>query len=140
MECRLYLADAPRGAEYAADEVVDLGRSWEAMNFLLTGKRETGGGVGSLLVEDWPDIGGSEAAMIDAHAIRAFSDWLASQTDDEILGRFDPEAMLAADVYEAGIICDNVDAGEAFAKTLTSLRAFMLRGTQIGSGAIRVIN
>ena len=141
MECRLYLEDAPRGADYAADERVDLERYWEAMNFLLTGKRESDGSVASLLVEDWPDIAGSEATRIDTEALSAFSNWLINQTDDGILCRFDPGAMVAVEVYDATLIAvDPVSARETLAQMLTSLRAFVLRGTQIGSAAIRVIN
>ena len=141
MECRLYLEAAPRGTDYAPDECVDLEHLWEVMNFLLTGKRESDGSVANLLVEDWPDFGGSEAARINAEALSAFGNWLAGQTDDAILSRFDPSAMIASEVYGASTIAFNpASARENLARILTSLRAFADRGAQIGSAAIRVIN
>jgi len=140
MECRLYLEDAPRGAEYTREEVVDLGGRWEAMNFLLTGKRQPDDSVASLLVKDWPDLDGSEAAIVDAEALASFNEWLASQADDVVLGRFDPLAMAAMNIYGAAELqSDPALARENLAQILTSLRAFAARGAQIGSAAIRVI-
>ena len=141
MECRLYLEDAPRGADYAPDEKVDLGGNWEAMNFLLAGARESDGSIASLLVEDWPEAGGSEAAIIDAAALASFHGWLAAQNDDEFLGRFDPDAMAALNIYRAPMLQSNPASARAnLAQILTSLRAFAARGAAIGSAAIRVIH
>ncbi len=141
MECRLYLEDAPRGADYEPNEKVDLGGNWEAMNFLLTGAREPDGSVASLLVEDWPDVGGGEAGIIDATALASFHGWLAKQDDDELLSRLDPDAMATLNIYRAPMLqADPVGARENLAQILTSLRAFTARGAEIGSAAIRVIN
>ncbi len=141
MEYRLYLEDAPHGVDYAPDEKVDLGGYWEAMNFLLTGAREPNGSIASLLVEDWPDVGGGEAGIIDAAALASFRAWLATQNDEELLARFDPDAMATLNVYRASRLqADPAGARENLAQILTSLRAFTARGAEIGSAAIRVIN
>ena len=140
MECRLYLEDAPSGADYAPDETVDLGSNWEAINFLLTGEREGDGSVGGLLVEEWSDLDGSEAALIDAASLRSFNTWLMAQLDDAVLARFDPVRMAAAGVYRAEWLqADPAGSREILANNLISLRAFAAHGAEIGSAAIRVI-
>ena len=140
MECRLYLENIRANTEYAADELADLGGNWEALNFLFTGRRSADGGVAELLVKEWPYIEGSEAALIDSDSVAAFSHWLAGQSDEALLDRLDLGAMVAANVYRAGLLeADPAAARIELREGLQSLRRVANRALEVGGGAVLVI-
>lgn len=133
MECRLY-------PESGDGECVDLGRNWEALTFLFAGSADPVRRPETLLVDDWPDIEGSEATIINADAVAAFADWIERHPDTELLGRFDPAAMAAAGIYRSSVISDMPE--EVFtemSKQLADLREFVLGCRGRRASVIRVI-
>jgi len=140
MECRLYLDIETGNAGYGSGEKVDLGGDWEALNFLFTGGRDADGSPASLLVDEWPDIGGSEACSIDKEALAAFARWIEPRSDSELLSRFDPSAMEKAGIYRgSSILADPVSTRDRLVMHLEALRSFVKQSASRRAGAIIVI-
>ena len=123
-------------------DLIDFDKAWHGVHFLLTG---------STLATDSPlrllcgmgrpfgeDNGSSRPRLVSASEMSAFNDALAALSDAELAKRFDPEAMIAADVYLADVFAEEF-GWDYVSKGIPSLRRFAQRCAERGSEAIVLI-
>ena len=85
-------------------QIVDVDKAWHGIHYLLTGTADDGEPPLNFLVAGGTDVGdedvgyGPPRAYTSAQA-RVIATALASVSDDELRGRFDPRGMMAATVY-----------------------------------------
>ena len=108
---RLFGAQSPPPAAVAPFALGDgegketyLDKAWHGIHFLLTGKAEEGDPPLDFLLSGGREIGDEDVGMgparvFSASETRTIAAALAALGDDDLRGRFDPQAMEAADVY-----------------------------------------
>jgi hypothetical protein len=82
----------------------DLDKAWHGIHYLLTGTASEGEPPGNLLVTGGReagdlDVGYGPARVLTSGETRAARDWLNGIDDDELRRRFNPEDMLAKEIY-----------------------------------------
>ncbi|RAY13151.1 DUF1877 domain-containing protein [Actinomadura craniellae] len=92
-----------------ADRILNLGRNWQILHYLITGDpwdgRLPAADVvcgGRLLTEDGADKLGMDVIYLDPHRVKQAADHLA--TTPFQTGRFDVATMMEADVQDAGAL------------------------------------
>ncbi|HUG28356.1 MAG TPA: YfbM family protein [Gemmatimonadales bacterium] len=89
------------------DRHLDIGGAWQAIHFLLTGHPWAGGPpfanavLGGEPVSD-EDFGYGPVRFLEADQVAAVAAALETVTAEELLSRFDPDALNAAEVYPGG--------------------------------------
>jgi hypothetical protein len=94
-----------------AERVLDLGGGWQALHFLITGDPWDGRPPeadvvcgGRLLTEDGAAELGLDVIYLAPDRVKPAADHLAATPYGEISGRYDPAAMAAAGVQDAGAL------------------------------------
>lgn len=83
---------------------IDLDKAWHGIHFLLTGSAWEGTEPLCYLVKGGEEIGDEDVGYCPARAIRPnqIADWtnaLSAISGDDLRKRFDPEAMMKAEIY-----------------------------------------
>jgi Domain of unknown function (DUF1877) len=128
----------------AAGDLIDFDKAWHALHFLLTGSADgTDSPLSLLLGKGEPvgeDGGYGPPLMVPAAGMRRFHEALAALSDEDLRRRYDPQAMLAADVYLADSLADEEDGWDYVAQGIPALRRLAERCVQQNSGAIIFIS
>ena len=100
----LYPESATGGAIHGGDQL-DLDKTWHALHFLLTGEPWGGAPPLNFLVSGTEvgdiDVGYGPARSFTAEETREIAAALAPITEATLRARFDPAAMMAAEIYPA---------------------------------------
>ena len=131
------------GAEDAGD-LIDFDKAWHALHFVLTGSADgTDSPLSLLLGKGEPageDGGYGPPLLVSAAEMRQFHEALAGLSDEDLRQRYDPRAMLAADVYLADALAEEEDGWDYVAQGIPALRRLAERCAQQNSGAIIFIS
>ncbi len=140
------LLEDPAMIEELLDEEgpdIDLDRAWHGIHFLLTGSaRETVGPRGYILggrKVGEINVGYGPARVLTSAEVAAFDDLLQCIPDDEFTHRFNPEAMLKAEIYPD--IWERAQTGEEdvlghLVNHFDELKAFVASARNDGMGVI----
>jgi hypothetical protein len=85
-------------------DVADLDKAWHGIHFLLTGTADDGAPPLNFLVAGGAyvgdeDVGYGPARLFTAAETREIAAAITAITDDELRRRFNPQAMMAAEIY-----------------------------------------
>ena len=124
--------------------ILDLDKEWHATHHLLTGSAEPTGGPLSLVLGSFQEVGEDNgygsAWYVPPQALRAFSEAISSLDEAELRKRYNPDAMVEANVYIGDMYQDEGEEGFGFLLgRINELRKFADRGTAAGMGAFAVI-
>jgi hypothetical protein len=127
-----------------AGDLIDFDKAWHALHFVLTGSADPVEhplcvwGFGEEVNED---NGYGPPLLMKPEWLRELRDALATVSDEDLKQRYDPQAMVAANIYIADALVDEGKEAswDYVAQGLPSLRRFAERCVQHGSGAISFI-
>lgn len=133
-------------AEYGSEEQgssVDLDKSWHAIHYLLTGTADEGTPPLSYLLYGGEDVGDIDLGYGPARVLRppevqSFDTALSNISSEEMRRRFNPKAMMAADIYPT--IWDRSPAEDDtlgyVLEGYTALKTFIHNASEKGKGVI----
>jgi hypothetical protein len=138
------LLDAPANVHNVAIPF-DLDDQWQAIHFLLTGAAEATADPLSIIVGRFEKIGRDQgfgpAWIIPAERIIAADAALSELDDDTLRERYDPKAMVRANVYSAKLLAEDGPGGLDFVMDdVERLRSFLSEGAARGLAALAMIN
>lgn len=122
------------------DRHLDIGGAWQAIHFLLTGDPWAGGPpfanavLGGEAISD-EDFGYGPVRFLEAGQVVAVAAALETVTPEELLSRFDPEALNAAEVYPGGWTDDPVWR-QHLAEQYADLRSLFANAAAHGDGML----
>jgi hypothetical protein len=132
---------APPGeVEPPVDRHLDIGGSWQAIHFLLTGTSWGGGPpfanavLGGEPVGD-EDFGYGPVRCLEPHEVDAVAAALQTVGPDELLSRFDPAALNAAEVYP-GAWSDDPAWREHIRESYAAIRDLFTHAASAGEGML----
>jgi hypothetical protein len=126
-----------------AGDLIDFDKAWHGLHFLLTGSADETDGPLSLLGKGQAigeDNGYGPPMLVSAAEMRAFHEALSRLSDEELERRFDPQAMLAANVYMADALAEEDIGWEYVSQGIPDLRRLAERCAEQNSGAIILIS
>lgn len=123
----------------------DLDEQWQAIHYLLTGSAGPTDSALSVIVGKFGKIGKDQgygpAWLIPAAAISAADEALDALTDEDLRARYDPQAMLDDNVYNAKMMLEDGDGGLDFVMDdIARLRSFLREGAKRKLDALAMIN
>lgn len=138
------LLDAPADVHNVAIPF-DLDDQWQAIHFLLTGAAEATADPLSIIVGRFEKVGRDQgfgpAWIIPAERILAADAAMAELDDDTLRERYDPKAMVRANVYGARLLAEEGPGGVDFVMDdVERLRSFLSEGAARGLAAFAMIN
>jgi hypothetical protein len=127
---------------------VDLEKTWHGLHFLFTGTAWEGKEPASSLLLGGSEIGDVDVGYGPARALRPdevkrFADYLLSVTPEELKGRYDPERMVALQIYPEVWGADEQEGDPDFDYLLEgfeTLRDFVVKARDAGDGVIIYLN
>jgi Domain of unknown function (DUF1877) len=124
-------------------DLIDFDEAWHAVHYLLTGSADDLGHPLGIIIAALPELGADDhgeggIGLIAPERMRAFADALDGLDDTALARRFDPRAMVKADVYQADTFVGD-DALDYVMQGVPALRRFAAQCRRTGDGAIRVI-
>ena len=127
-----YLNDAPE------EDYVDFDKAWQALHFILTDSPYEGEPPLNFLLqageEVGEDLGYGPTRLADADEVKAFRDALAKLDEVDLRSRYDPERMVAADIYLADSLVDEGEEGwEYVHQSVPALRRLLDRTVETGA-------
>lgn len=122
----------------------DLDKAWHGIHWLLTGSADGGGEPLCYLVAGGETVGDVDVGYGPARALKStqvaeWHDALARISPDELARRFDPRAMLAADIYPeiwARSITGKEDTLDYLLQASAGLRDFLAAACREKSGLL----
>lgn len=85
---------------------VDIDKAWHGVHWLLTGSAEPDSSIASNVIFGGQPVGDPDEEMIqviDEPRVARIASYLAELDRASLRARFDPQAMIRADVYPSGI-------------------------------------
>lgn len=84
--------------------VLELEKAWHGLHYLYTGDVEDGDEPAGFLVAGGEEVEGDDAGygpprVLAPEQVRAWADFLAGMSDEDLRGRYDPERMTELAVY-----------------------------------------
>jgi hypothetical protein len=125
-------------------DLIDFDKAWQAVHYTLSGAEYyTDHALGALLLNSetvGDDMGYGAPWIIPHDRLAPFNDALALLSDDAIRARFDPEALVANDIYafEECLKCPD-EALNYIMQGIPALRRFAERCASTGSSALAAI-
>lgn len=122
------------------DRHLDIGGAWQAIHFLLTGHPWAGGPpfanavLGGEPISD-EDFGYGPVRFLEPDQVAAVAAALETVTPEELLSRFDPDALNAAEVYPGGWT-DDADWRGHLAETYGGVRHLFANAASDGDGML----
>ena len=144
-------ADADAADEFLFDEtafetgeIVDFDKAWNALQFMFTGCDAESDHPLSFFPNDAERLGtdnGYGGPWIYTPAqVSAFNAALCELTDEQLESRYDPAAMVAADVYLAvSLLRDGPEGLEYVMQAVPKLRTLAQRCADAGSAMVGII-
>lgn len=135
----------PEDGDNADAGLIEFDRAWQALHFMLTGNAYGSGHPLGIIADETPfirtgDIGSFEFSIVTPERMAVFAAALREIDDEALAARYDPAAMMAADVYLADIFLDEgPDALDYVMQGVPALRKFAADCAAAGDGAIRVL-
>jgi hypothetical protein len=125
------------------DPELDLGKSWHAIHYLLTGTAwEIGDGAAGAAIlggdEIGEDGGYGPARVLDPESVRAVAAELDAMDVETLRARFDPNAMAAAQIYP-DIWAGGAAEFNALAVHFAELRRFYRAAAENGEAVLLAI-
>ena len=129
---------------YESGRTLDLDKQWHAVHFLLTGSAEITNDPLSLIIgrfeEIGPDNGYGPAWFVPKDFITNFNNAISSLSYDELVARYDTDAMVHENVYIADALASEGEEGRGFVlEDVARLRAFVATAAADGSSAFALI-
>jgi hypothetical protein len=124
--------------------VVDLDKEWHGAHHMLTGSAGVTDSPLSLIIGEFDEVGEDNgygpARYVPPERLRAFHEALAALDDAALRKRYDPDSMVAEQVYLGDMYRQEGEHGCGFIlERVNQLRAFAAKGAASGSGAFVVI-
>lgn len=141
------LYPSEEGDTVTSDDVhLDLNKAWHGIHYLLNGDAWEGTPPLDFIVGGQPigdvDVGYGPARGFTADEVRAIATALAPITGDMLRARFDPKAMMAAEIYPT--IWDRDPAQDDtlgwLLDSFENLKEFVLDTAEAGAGMIVYLN
>lgn len=120
-------------------ELADLDKAWHGLHYLLTGSPDEGAAPLDFLLAGGTEIAGQDVGYGPARAfrpaeVRAIAAALERVSAEDVRGRYDPAAMMRADVYPGiwdrpadedplGYLMENLDTLRGAVRTLVDRRS-----------------
>lgn len=124
-------------------ESIDLDKAWHGIHYLLTGSAWEGGSPLGYLVEGGEpvgevDVGYGPARVLRPSQVQEFGAALEQVAPEHLQQRFDPRAMMKADIYPSiwGRNSAEDDALGYLLDHFQRLRAFVAQVRQLGKGLV----
>lgn len=131
----------------APGDLVDFDKAWDALHFMLSEGHldDVARPLGVLVRNDvqhgLDSNGFGGFSVISPTEMAAFHTALSALSDEDLLQRYDPEAMAAADVYLADMFVDEGDeAADYIMQGVPALRTLAASCTAAGDGALRILS
>ncbi|TDC84905.1 DUF1877 family protein [Actinomadura sp. 7K507] len=129
----------------SAAELFDLGWTWQAVHYLVTGdpwdgRQPEADAVcgGRLLTEDGADELGMDVIYLAPDRVKPAADHLAATPFAEVAGRYDPEAMGKAGVQDAGRL-DGATRDKVLKPAYKGLAEFFMLAASEGQAVYKVM-
>jgi hypothetical protein len=124
-------------------ERVDLGKTWHAIHFVLTGTRLAGDGPLSFLVDEGTpvgdvDVGFGPARVLTSQQVRAIAAALDRLNAGDFEGRLDAQQLAAERIYPGG--WQRNGSAKLVAEKYSELRQLIVRTADAGLGLVLYIN
>jgi hypothetical protein len=125
-------------------ERVDLGKTWHAIHFALTGSRLGGEAPLNFLIAEGTavgdvDVGYGPARVLTSAQTRQLAQALVNIDADELSQRLDLAVLDGESIYPGGWRRNGLNA-ESVADTYRDMRALILRLAEAGQGLLLYIN
>ena len=126
-------------------KLIEFDKAWQALHFMLTGQAYGAGHPLGIIADETPFVstgalGSFSFSVITPARLRTFADALAAIDDAELAARYDPQAMVDAEVYQAEDFLDEgSDALDYIMQGVPALRTFAAGCAAAGDGALRVL-
>jgi hypothetical protein len=139
------ICDFVNSAEaYATGDTIDLEKHWHAIHFLLTGSSGATESPLSMILGNFeevgPDYGYGPAWFAPRDVLQGFHAALSSLSQEDLAARYDPDAMVRAQVYIAHSLADEGEEGLKFLlEDIERLRAFAAKGAAGSMNAFGLI-
>jgi hypothetical protein len=129
---------------YGTGDQIDLEKHWHAIHFLLTGSAGSTESPLSMILGNFeelgPDFGYGPAWLAPRDLLRGFHAALSSVSQEDLAARYDPDAMVRAQVYIAHSLADEGEEGLQFLlEDIERLRAFATKGAAGSMNAVGLI-
>lgn len=125
------------------DPELDLDRSWHGLHYLLTGTAwEIGDGAGAAILggnEIGEDGGYGPARLLGAETVRMVATALDALDVETLRARFDPDAMVAADIYPNAWASGTDEFDSYLAWNFAELRRFYRTAAANGQAVLLAI-
>ena len=124
----------------------DLDKAWHGIHYLLTKTAYEGQPPGNFVVSGGREVGDVEvgygpARVLTSRETRDARDLLNSQDDDQLRGRFDPEDMVAKEIYPEIWTRDPQDETLGYlTEYVRILRGFLNQVTDSGLGIVQYLS
>jgi hypothetical protein len=145
-EIRQLLAEPERIEEFISEErtSTDLDKAWHGIHWLLTGSADGGDEPHCYLLAGGEqvgdvDVGYGPARALTSQQVAAWDDALTKMSRDELGRRFEPKAMLDADIYPqiwARSIKGEEDTLDYLLQAYAGLRDFVAAARRERSGLL----
>jgi hypothetical protein len=128
----------------SVEHVLELGKAWHGVHFLLTGDPDGGEAPLALAifggVELGPDLGYGPLRVLEPEEVRDVSAALAALPAEALRARFSPEQFEAAEIYPFGIWADEgADAFTWLADAYNAMQAHYRQAAANGHAMLLMI-
>lgn len=145
--CRLLL-DNPDGMEDLLDDeatapALSLEKAWHGLHFLLTGSAWEGSPPLNFLLGGEPigaDLGYGPARILRPTQVEQLDAALSALSDDQLWSRFDPDAMVAAEIYPGSWDEPEEDLREEYLDYFHELKRLVREARVGGKGLLMVLS
>jgi hypothetical protein len=118
----------------------DLDKGWHGLHFLLTGTEWNDDLPLGFIMAGEPvgdvDVGYGPPRTLKSHDVRQISKALNSITDQQLLNRFEGEAMMKADIYPQVWDREDEDLDQWMLDTFSDVKEFMQKTSEDGLGIV----
>ncbi len=125
--------------------LIEFDKAWQALHFMLTGEAYGTGHALGIIADETPfvstgDIGSFSFSVVTPARMKVFAEALAAIDDAALAARYNPQAMVSAEVYVADSFVDEgSEALDYIMQGVPALRTFAAGCAAAGDGALRVL-
>lgn len=134
------VAEWVTGTDAGDPSLIELDKTWDGLNYLLTDGNERAGEPWCFLLRGGEEIGEyasyDPVRILQPAQVKAWSAALASLSHEDIKGRYRPEQMDGGDVYPGGWTRDGHGNLQWLLNGFEKLRSGVKRAADQGSGLL----